>query len=255
MLKVDMFDATRAQEAAEVFHRDGFVVVPNALTPEQLQFAQRGANRIMRQQMAETELDKANRGFARYSFGSQIEHPEWRMLIDLPTTLPILDEIWKGQKFYCGGVGGDYSVPGAKIQPLHADMADFLRDPWNLVTFQDLPTPAIVINFLMVDFTEENGAIRFVPCTQRSRAKVPSLEQEPEWMRNSILCAPGGTAVIRDIRCWHGGTANTSDMIRPMTSAGYLPAWLRYNEPTLSREVFDSLSPRSQDLCRIMLVP
>ena len=51
----------------------GWVVVRDALTPEQLAFAQAGARRVIAEQMAATPLEKANRGRARYSFGPQLE--------------------------------------------------------------------------------------------------------------------------------------------------------------------------------------
>jgi ectoine hydroxylase-related dioxygenase (phytanoyl-CoA dioxygenase family) len=253
MLQVEVFDASRATEAAATFHRDGFVVVPNALTPDQLALAQSGANRVIKAQMEETELEKANRGFARYSFGEQTQHPEWRMLIDLPTTLPILEAIWGNGDFTCTGGGGDYCAPGAKIQPLHSDMEDFFHDPQNQTTSHDVPAPLIVINFLMVEFTKENGAIRIVPATQRSRSAPPKLAVEPEWMKNSILCAPAGTAVIRDVRCWHAGTANNSQQIRPMSAIGYFAPWFRTPAPHMDPAVFETLSPRAQQLCRFIV--
>jgi len=253
MLPIELLSPDQTDKAAAIFHRDGFVALKDALTPEQLQFAQSGAQRVIDEQMRETELEKANRGFARYSFGSQIHHPEWTQLIGLPTTLPILDAIWGSPDYRCTGGGGDYSVPGAKIQPLHADIAEFLHDPLGQATFHDVPAPFIVINFLMVEFTKENGAIRFIPCTQRSHSKVPSLDEEPEWMKNSILCAPAGVAVIRDVRCWHGGTANTSDTIRPMVSTGYFSPW--FQPPTdqqgvLPRASHNKLSPRAQQISK-----
>jgi ectoine hydroxylase-related dioxygenase (phytanoyl-CoA dioxygenase family) len=255
MLDVEVVDPAEVARAAAIFHRDGFVVVREALTPEQLAFAQDGARRVIVEQMAATPLEQANRGFARYSFGPQLHHPEWRQLVDLPTILPILERIWNSADFTCMGAGGDYSVPGAQIQPLHSDIGDFLNDPLGQVTVRDLPTPFIVVNFLMVDFREINGAIRFVAGTHRSRHPIPSLEEEPERMRRSLLCAPAGTAVIRDVRCWHGGTANRSEEIRPMTSAGYLAPWFRmpqYGDP-LPRPVYDTLSPRAQQLCRFLV--
>lgn len=219
-----------------------------------MNFAQDGANRIIKKQTEETELEKANRGFARYSFGDQLQHPEWTQLIDLPTTAPILEAIWGSREYSCMGGGGDYSIPGAQIQPLHSDIGEFLHDPLGQVSFHDVPTPFIVINFLMVDFTKANGAIRFVPATQRSRAPIPNLENEPEWMKNSILCAPAGTAIIRDVRCWHAGTANTSDMVRPMTSIGYYAPWFqsRY-DGVIPRARFNELSSRAQALCKTLV--
>ncbi len=254
MLQIELLESSEVERAAKIFHRDGFVAIKNALTPEQLKIAQTGANRVIAKQTEEIGLENANRGFARFSFGDQTRHPEWAMLIDLPTTLPILDRIWGSEEYSCSGAGGDYSVPGAKIQKLHSDIGDFFRDPQGQATFHDVPAPFIVINFLMVDFTKENGAIRFVPCTQRSRAEIPSLEEEPEWMRNSIVCAPAGTAIIRDVRCWHAGTENTSQQIRPMTSVGYFAPWFasRY-QSTLPREIYKTLSPRAQRMCRAIV--
>ena len=106
MLEVEVVSPAEVERAAALFHRDGFVVVQDALTPEQLAFAQAGARRVIAAQMAATPLDKANRGFARYSFGSQLHHPEWRQLVDLPTVLPILERIWNSAEFICMGAGG-----------------------------------------------------------------------------------------------------------------------------------------------------
>ena len=254
MLNVEILSPDQIEKAATIFHRDGFVAIENALTPAQLQTAQAGAQRVIAEQTAAIKLEEANRGFARYSFGDQTRHPEWTMLIDLPTILPILNAIWSSEDYSCSGAGGDYSVPGAKIQHLHSDMGDFFRDPLGQTTFHDIPAPFIVVNFMMVGFRRENGAIRFVPCTQRSRHAPPKLEEEPEWMQSSILCAPAGTAVIRDVRCWHGGTANTSDEIRPMTSVGYHAPWYRTpHKQVMPRDVYDTLSPRARELCRTIV--
>lgn len=249
-----LFSAEEVDAAATVFHRDGFVCIREALKPEQLSFVQEGARRVIAEQFAAHGKENMNRGFARHSFGDQLHNPEWTMLIDLPTVLPILEAIWKSQDFTCMGAGGDYSLPGAKIQPLHSDMGEFLHDPQGLVTFHDIPAPFIVVNFPMVEFTQQNGAIRFVPCTQRSRAQVPPLEIEPEWMQQSLLCAPAGTAIIRDVRCWHGGTANNSDHPRPMTSVGYYAPWHRAREAAvLPHTLFETLSPRAQKMCRLLV--
>ena len=52
-------------------------------------------------------------------------------------------------------------------------------------------------------------------------------------MRTNHLCAPANTAIIRDVRCWHGGTANNSGQVRPMTSIGYYAPWFRPYEEKL----------------------
>ena len=187
MLDIEFLDSSNPEKSAALFHQDGFVAVRDALTPTQLSFAQSGARRVITEQMEKIPLDKANRGFVRYSFGSQIHHPEWAQLVDLSTVLPILEAIWQGSEFICIGSGGDYSVPGAKIQHLHSDIGDVIKDPLQQVNIRDLPPPFIVVNFPLVEFKEINGAIRFIRSTQRSRQPIPTLENELEWMKQSIL--------------------------------------------------------------------
>ena len=128
MLQVEILDPTEIKKAATIFYRDGFTIIQNALTVDQLVMAQSGAERVIAQQMKNIPLDQANRGYARYSFGSQVHHPEWAQLIDNPSILPILETIWNSSDFVCSGAGGDYSTPGAEIQPLHSDLGDFFPD-------------------------------------------------------------------------------------------------------------------------------
>ena len=255
MLALESVSPAAIDRAAALFHRDGFAVVTDALTNEQFAYLTEGAHRVVTEQTAAIPLEEANRGFARYSFGSQIHHPEWAMLADLPTILPIIKAIFASDQFICSGAGGDYSLPGAKIQHLHRDMPDVIGDPEQRVTILDVPTPFIVVNFPMIDFSTENGATRFIRGTHRSRQPIPSLEDEPAWMQHSIACAPACSALIRDVRCWHGGTANTSEDVRIMTSVGYYAPWFRrpQREEGMPRALYDALSERGKTLCRYIV--
>ena len=173
---------------------------------------------------------------------------------DRPATiLPIQEKIWGTTEFQCSG-GGDYSLPGAKIQKLHADTWDPLNDPLADVTISDLLAPFIVVNFLTTNFTAENGRTRFIRGTQRSRHPIPSLEEESEWRQKSILCTPAGASVIRDAQCWHGGTENRSGLAR-MISAVYTTSWFRLprNAGSLPLETYQTISGRAQDLCRSLV--
>ena len=252
MLDVELVPANNVSRAAEIFFRDGFVALIGVLTDDQLTYARQGADRVVAEQMTATPLEEANRGYARYSFGSQIHHPEWAQLVELPTILPVLDEIWGTQDYHCSGAGGDYSTPGARIQKLHSDMLDMLNDPTGQVNVFDLPAPFIVVNFLMTEFREINGAIRFIPGTQRTRVRPPDLENEPDHGKRSIVCAPAGTALVRDVRTWHGGTANLSDENRIMTSAGYYASWFKRPgfERPLTLELYRKLSERGRRMCQ-----
>ncbi len=257
MLKVDILETDESERAAGMFHRDGFVCIANPLSADEFAMTRLAAERVMAEQEAQFGRDNMNRGYARHSFGNQMRHWAWCMLVDRPTILPFIDAMWGSEDYTCTGAGGDYSLPGAKIQHLHSDRnTEIFNDPLAHVTFRDVPAPMIVVNYTLVDFTVENGAIRFIPGTQRSRAPIPSLEEEPEWMRTNHLCAPANTAIIRDVRCWHGGTANRSDMKRPMLGVGYHAPWFRpVEEKTLPRMHYNQLSPRGKRICRHIVEP
>lgn len=82
------------------------------------------------------------------------------------------------------------------------------------------------------------------------------------------LMCPAGTAIIMDMRVWHGGTENKSDTARPMLSVHYAgPTYTEevlrdggsipffgtcywcYHRGALHREAWNSLSPLGQELC------
>ena len=81
MLDIELVPCADVQRAMEIFNRDGFVALEGVLSAEQLAYAQGGARRVVTEQTSAIPFDKANRGYARYSFGSQVHHPEWAMLI------------------------------------------------------------------------------------------------------------------------------------------------------------------------------
>ena len=258
--------------ATEIFHRDGFVVVKDALTPDQLEFMQAGCERIVRDIMTMDRHRRGNRGSHRYSFGSAsrtgqlLHHPEWAMLVDLPTITPIVTSIFGASTYMCRGAAGDFCLPGAiEYQRLHSDMGDrrqvgervagSFHDHRGILTYRDLPVPSVVCNFLMVDFTRVNGPTRQIPGTQHASDPIPTLRDEPEWMKLSTVCpAPAGSVLIRDIRAWHGGTPNLSNHVRSIPNVEYWAPW--YREPTypcMPREIFDGLSDHGKSLCEYIV--
>ena len=85
VLRPDEVDA-----AIRIFYRDGFVVVRDVLTPEQVEFLRRGCEHEARALVAEFPNGRGNRGTYRYSWGaasltgSILHREEWVMLADGP---------------------------------------------------------------------------------------------------------------------------------------------------------------------------
>lgn len=278
---LEMVEPGEIERARDLFYRDGFVVVRNLLSAEQLSIIRSGCDRVIGEIMQLDAGRSGNRGSHRYSFGSSSltgqmsHHPEWAMLLDLPKLDVILSAIFNSEDYITRGAGGDFCLPGAvKYQPLHSDMGDYhehkdpesgktvyksgsFQDPRGILSYRDLPCPFIACNFPMVDFTPINGPTRQIPGTQHSREPVPGLASEPAWMKLSTVCpVPAGSGVIRDVRAWHGGTPNLSNEIRAIPNAEYFAPWFRQNvRPSLPRELFDSLSERGQRISREIVAP
>ncbi|MEM7444081.1 MAG: phytanoyl-CoA dioxygenase family protein [Pseudomonadota bacterium] len=256
------------ERAAALLHRDGFVVIRDALDLEQLTEIQAASNQAVAELMADDPTCAAGGGAGglphRYSFGGgsasrhMLHKKEWCDLIDLPTTTPVLNEIFGSPNYVVGGAGGDIAMPGAiEYQGLHSDnMWSELPDPFGHINMRDLPVPVLTINFPMVDLTTENGPIRQIPGSQRWRAPIPNLSDEPEWMKLSTVCpAPAGSAVLRDIRAWHGGTPNISRDIRAMPNVEYFAPWFRSEGimRCMPYERWQELSPHGKRISRYVV--
>jgi ectoine hydroxylase-related dioxygenase (phytanoyl-CoA dioxygenase family) len=260
--------------ATELFRRDGFVAVRDALSALQLERMRLATKRMADRIVALSGRDPewiCRSSFGRASHTDHLLHEaEWSELIDIPTITPILTEIFGSDQYAVTGGGGDVCFPGAQQQPLHQDGAGEggdhtawsprVRDPsqpppaalTSPLTIMDLPCPALAVNFLMTDFTPFNGPIRQIAGTQTSHAPLPALHDEPDWMRFSTLCPlPAGSAVIRDHRAWHGGTANVSRTVRAMPNIEFYAPWFRsqYTTKSMPHGRWLALSPHARQIC------
>lgn len=265
---LEVLSPDEVERAASVFHRDGFVVVRDVLDADQLTRMRTATESVLRQILSVDPTASVGGGAGglphRYSFGGSsgsrhtLHLREWCELIDLPTTTPIIREIFGGSDDYIvAGAGGEVVLPGAiEYQGLHSDNVWApLPDPTGQITMRDLPVPVLTINFTMCDLTAENGPIRQIPGTHRSRAPIPRLADEPEWMRMSTVCpVPAGSAIFRDIRTWHGGTPNLSREVRSLPNIEYFAPWFR--SQGLSRCMpygqWTQLSPHAQRISRFV---
>jgi hypothetical protein len=294
---VEIVRPDEVDRALRIFFRDGFVVVRDLLDPDQLAAFRDGSARMLQQILdvpgvgGRKYVTETGRLPHRYSYGTasasrQLLHePVWASMIDLPTTTPILTAMFGGDDYWVWGAGGDLCLPGAiEYQTLHADArelfdlprgrlaqarrmgielrtigdSDELDDRTRHLIFERTP-PRITINFLMSDLTWENGPIRQIPGTQTRPGNPPSQTDEPEWMRLSTLVgAPAGAGVFRDLRAWHGATPNLSREIRAMPNVEYAAPWRDGAEfkPAMPHEIWAGLSRHAQRIAaRIKTAP
>lgn len=185
------------------------------------------------------------------------------MLLDIPLVTETVGAIFGSPDYVLRAASGDFCLPGAvEYQPLHSDVRDWrdaattpfsaFHDPRGQLTIRDLPCPYICVNFLPQDVTALNGPTRQIPGTQHSRTPIPTLADEPEWMRLSTVCpAPAGAIMIRDVRAWHGGTPNLADAIRSIPNLEFYAPWFREPiVPGITHDDYRKLSETAQRIVR-----
>jgi ectoine hydroxylase-related dioxygenase (phytanoyl-CoA dioxygenase family) len=132
--------------------------------------------------------------------------------------------------------------PGETGQTIH-------RDQW---AFDFFPFPSgfeVQCNTIwaMTDFTEENGATRVIPGSNKYEDKLEfKVEQtEPAEM-------PAGSVLLYTGALYHGGGANRSDAVRFGLNITYALSWLRQEENQYLAVPHDIARTLDDDLLRVM---
>lgn len=212
----------------------------SVLDSERLERIREGCDITIRKMMEFDPERVGSRGSHRYTFGGAPFHfgcaRHWAALLDPPATLAVLAAIFESDKFRLQGIGGDFVLPGAvNYQHLHRDTQS-IGAGWpagGTVDFRDMPCPEVAVNYPMevvpgsaVGHTLYNGVTRQIPGTQKSREPIPTIDEEPLWMKLSVTApVPAGSALFRDHRAWHGGTPNLSKEVRAIPACYFCAPW------------------------------
>ncbi|MGZ4703028.1 MAG: hypothetical protein ACXV98_17610 [Ilumatobacteraceae bacterium] len=126
---LQVLEPTDVERAAELFHRDGFVVVRDALGPQQLERMRRATERALDEMLAVDPTCAAGGGAGglphRYSFGSSsasrhmLHVDEWVELVDMPTTTPILSAIFGSPNYILIGAAALLANPFGGTDECH----------------------------------------------------------------------------------------------------------------------------------------
>jgi hypothetical protein len=123
------------------------------------------------------------------------------------------------------------NVPGSVRQRVHCDLVQLAPD------LDPVPRSpfAVVANFALID-TSYGNAVELWPGTHldaRTHGRGSRHRDIPEeWLDERRQVRPPvqvlqrkGSVVLRDVRTWHAGVANTSGDVRVMVGVGYAAGW------------------------------
>jgi len=203
-------DAVEIERAKYEIDTYGFVVLENQIPTADVD---RMADRLMTLMRAQPNADKLEQNLQSLLNLDDIFVP-----LGLNETFLELARYKLGEGFRFAGVAARWIKPGAPAQKLHADLpASHMPEP--------MPDGCFVLNaiWMLTDFTRENGATRFVPCSHLTRRRPSGPVPEKYGVAAE---APRGSVVIFNGMIWHGSGANvTRDQQRLGVAGHYFTAW------------------------------
>ena len=199
-------ESTLTDEEIQHLDQRGYLPLPAVMTPQQL-----GAIRERVQALMAEEGEEAGSEFSTEKGAVRLANlvdkdPLFEICFSHPRVLAAMNHVLKGD-FKLSSLNGRASVPGDGVQAFHADWSSGV-DPRDFQVCNSI--------WLLVDFTEENGATRVVPGSHRW-GKLPREVMDNPWEKHPqemLLTGAAGTVVIFNSHLWHAGTTNHTDTPR-----------------------------------------
>lgn len=226
------------ERAAEGVRADGYCVVPDVLSPDEVAGAIDALDEVFR---SEDDIAADRRWLTdvyRVAYALPAKHPVFLELCHHPGLVGLAREVL-GPDCVVAGFNGLSTVPGGRAQDLHAD--------------HPVPTPGTPLYLHLVcaldPFTVANGATRVVP---GSHLAPVAPDRRDALEREAIpLAAPAGAAVAFDAALWHAASANATAAPRRALHVFFGRRWVQphWDFPaTLDPEVAAGLSDEQRDL-------
>jgi ectoine hydroxylase-related dioxygenase (phytanoyl-CoA dioxygenase family) len=236
-------DACVGEEVARRLLEDGYVVVSGMMPDADLRAAREDLGRIL-------EATRTGRNaFEGYStqriYALFAKTRTFDRAAVHPLLLDVLDRVLG--HYQLSAPVGIRIGPGEKAQVLHTD---------DMIYPLPLPHPPVVVNTMwpLDEFTEENGATRFIPGSHRWEAGRTPAGNDPV---RAATMSPG-SAMFYLGSLWHGGGANQTSRPRLGVILEYAAAWLRPQENhclAVPRGTVRQLPERLQELLGYNIYP
>ncbi len=230
------------------FERNGFLIIPDALTPQMTSDIEAVVDRIDAQHRSETEID-AHEWLHKLDFVGQDE--VFLDLLDWHKTFPKVWGIlgWNIQLYL---THMDVTPPPPPEAEQEKKRLGWHQDSGRLnaeLETDPRPRVSIKIGYFLTDTTETGrGNFYVIPGShiQNKLEFPPDDVSDPE---GAIpVCVSPGTAVIFDRRIWHSRSPNESDITRKVLFYGYSYRWLRPRDDMTVGSFVDRCDPIRRQL-------
>ena len=224
--------ASHLRQAIDAIHEEGYIILGNIVPHNHLDLL----NEKMTQDSHTIVSSNSDRWEGRRTIGhlQQGAPPFTPYIFPDIVANPIVEHVsitLLGEGAFNGFYNGNTNTPGSTQQNLHMDTSHL----WPNLN-PSHPTASVVVNIPMIDVTEERGAIELWPGTHLAGDVSHRLDEAIEEARRKVRPPVRGTTkkgdvLIRDMRLWHRGAPNLSDMHRHMIALVHYVGWLCRGRP------------------------
>jgi ectoine hydroxylase len=215
-----------SSEQREQFDRDGYLVVPGALSADEVEFYTKALDGVYE---AEQAAQRVAPGAAMHVLSAVPNCPESIGLIDHPSTFPLVWSIL-GWNVHIYHSHLDVHPPIRTAKPYRFEWhQDGGRQNRELET-DPRPRISVKLAFWLSDVSVEGrGNFKVVPGSHLSNRIDGPPRRDVEWPEPEgaiEVCANPGDAVFFDRRLWHTRTDNYSDITRKAMFFAYTLRWI-----------------------------
>ena len=243
-------------EEREHFEREGYLFIPNALSPEEVDALTSAVDGMRTTAIADGQTTVADNWGKADLIG---QDDAFLNIIANPRVLP---KIWGalGWNIYLYHTHLHVKLPAPDAEEGEGWM-EFHQDSGRVnIEMRTFPQARLSLKaaYFLTDVSEpERGNFYIIPGSHISDNIPISSEigRDPAEARSEgvpegaiPVCAEPGTAVLFDRRLWHGRSANHSDLTRKALFFGYAYRWVRPKDPMTVDHIWDRLDPIQRQL-------
>jgi len=213
-------DDALPREHADALDRDGFLVIPDFISPGDLQRLRSAYEQVITSEGVDAGKDHHQEAGAR-RIGNLINkgavwYPLWTHPLVLAAAYHVLQ-----RDFRLGSMSGRDPLQGGGHQGYHSDCGARLHE--------DQPYAGFAVCVLLDDFTPTNGSTRLVAGSHR-RLGAPTADEQLHIPGELTLTAQAGSAFFFNAHLWHAGNVNVDGSVRRLVHLFYQgrehAAWL-----------------------------